>query len=143
MTDARALALPADYKDLLDALKERVRHARQTALRTVNTQLIELYWSIGNTVLERQKVEQWGSGVMGRLAEDLRAEFPEMKGLLDGTASTCGPLPPHGRTQLCNRPLHNCRGVMSRFFWTRQTLESIEIGTLAPQLSTDGPATYC
>jgi hypothetical protein len=42
MTDARALALPADYKDLLDALKERVRHARQTALRTVNTQLIEL-----------------------------------------------------------------------------------------------------
>jgi predicted nuclease of restriction endonuclease-like (RecB) superfamily len=43
--------------------------------------LIELYWSIGKTVLGRQQVEQWGSGVMGRLAEDLRAEFPEMKGL--------------------------------------------------------------
>ncbi len=81
MTDSRALALPADYKDLLDALKKRVRDARQTARRTVNTQLIELYWSIGKTVLERQQVEQWGSGVMGRLAEDLRAEFPEMKGL--------------------------------------------------------------
>ena len=81
MTDSRALALPAGYTDLLAALKERVRAARQTALRTVNTQLIELYWSIGKTVLERQQVEQWGSGVMGRLAEDLRAEFPEMKGL--------------------------------------------------------------
>ncbi|MBT2588524.1 YhcG family protein [Arthrobacter sp. ISL-95] len=81
MTDARALALPADYTDLLAALKDRVRSARLTALRTVNTQLIELYWSIGKTVLERQQVEQWGSGVMGRLAEDLRAEFPEMKGL--------------------------------------------------------------
>ena len=81
MTDSRALALPADYKDLLDALKKRVRGARQTARRTVNTQLIELYWSIGKTVLERQQAEQWGSGVMGRLAEDLRAEFPEMKGL--------------------------------------------------------------
>ncbi len=81
MTDSRALGLPAGYTDLLAALKERVRAARQTALRTVNTQLIELYWSIGKTVLERQQVEQWGSGVMGRLAEDLRAEFPEMKGL--------------------------------------------------------------
>jgi len=81
MTASSALTLPADYTDLLDALKARVRDARRTALRTVNTQLIELYWSIGKTVLERQQVEQWGSGVMGRLAEDLRAEFPEMKGL--------------------------------------------------------------
>lgn len=81
MTDSRALSLPEGYTDLLATLKDRVRAARVTALRTVNTQLIELYWSIGKTVLERQQVEQWGSGVMGRLAEDLRAEFPEMKGL--------------------------------------------------------------
>lgn len=81
MTDSRALSLPEGYTDLLAKLKDRVRAARVTALRTVNTQLIELYWSIGKTVLERQQVEQWGSGVMGRLAEDLRAEFPEMKGL--------------------------------------------------------------
>ncbi len=81
MTDTSALTLPADYTDLLDALKNRVRDARRTARRTVNTQLIELYWLIGKTVLERQQVEQWGTGVMGRLADDLRAEFPEMKGL--------------------------------------------------------------
>lgn len=81
MTDSRALSLPEGYTDLLATLKDRVRAARITALRTVNTQLIELYWSIGKTVLERQQVEQWGSGVMGRLADDLRAEFPDMKGL--------------------------------------------------------------
>ena len=80
MTD-RDLALPIGYTDLLGELRKRVRDARTKALRTVNTQLIELYWSIGKTVLERQEVESWGSGVMGRLADDLRAEFPEMKGL--------------------------------------------------------------
>jgi predicted nuclease of restriction endonuclease-like (RecB) superfamily len=48
---------------------------------TVNTQLIALYWSIGKTILERQATEGWGSGVIGRLAEDLGAEFPDMKGL--------------------------------------------------------------
>jgi predicted nuclease of restriction endonuclease-like (RecB) superfamily len=81
MTDSRALTLPAGYEDLLSSLKDRVRAARIRALRTVNTQLIELYWSIGKSVLVRQQVEQWGSGVMGRLADDLRAEFPDMKGL--------------------------------------------------------------
>jgi len=81
MTDARDLALPSGYTDLLGELKNRVRAARIQALRTVNTQLIELYWSIGKTILERQEAEQWGTGVMGRLADDLRAEFPDMKGL--------------------------------------------------------------
>ena len=81
MTDARDLDLPAGYTDLLGELRNRVRAARTQALRTVNTQLIELYWSIGRTILARQDVEGWGSGVMGRLADDLRTEFPDMKGL--------------------------------------------------------------
>jgi hypothetical protein len=81
VTEPRDLALPTGYTVLLGELKERVRTARTTALRTVNTQLIELYWSIGRTILERQEAESWGSGVVGRLADGLRAEFPEMKGL--------------------------------------------------------------
>lgn len=81
MTDARDLALPNAYTDLLGELKNRVRAARIQALRTVNTQLIELYWSIGKIILERQEIEEWGSKVMSRLADDLRAEFPDMKGL--------------------------------------------------------------
>jgi predicted nuclease of restriction endonuclease-like (RecB) superfamily len=80
MTQARDLALPATYAELLGELKIRVRAARMSALRTVNTQLIELYWSIGKTILERQAAESWGSGVLGRLADDLRAEFVDMKG---------------------------------------------------------------
>jgi predicted nuclease of restriction endonuclease-like (RecB) superfamily len=81
MSDARDLALPSGYTELLGELKDRVRAARIQALRTVNTQLIELYWSIGKTILKRQQIEEWGSKVMSRLADDLRAEFPEMKGL--------------------------------------------------------------
>ncbi|EMY32791.1 hypothetical protein D477_018324 [Arthrobacter crystallopoietes BAB-32] len=77
----RDVALPDDYQDLLTVLKERVRSTRAHALRTVNTQLIELYWSIGRDILRRQDSEGWGSRVIAKLAEDLRAEFPEMKGL--------------------------------------------------------------
>lgn len=76
----REIALPDDYQDLLQVLKERVRAARAQAVRTVNTQLIGLYWSIGRDILARQEAQGWGSGVIARLAEDLRAEFPQMKG---------------------------------------------------------------
>lgn len=81
MTDARDLTLPSGYAELLGELKNRVRAARIQAVRTVNAQLIALNWSIGKTILERQASEGWGSGVIARLAEDLGAEFPDMKGL--------------------------------------------------------------
>lgn len=73
-------SLPEDYAAVLAELKERVRAARLTAQRRVNTELIRLYWSIGNTIRERQTSQRWGTQVVTRLAEDLRAEFPTMKG---------------------------------------------------------------
>jgi predicted nuclease of restriction endonuclease-like (RecB) superfamily len=73
--------LPDDYAALLESLKQRVRQAQATARRTVNTELVGLYWSIGHEILLRQDRQGWGAGVVGRLAEDLRAEFPQMKGL--------------------------------------------------------------
>ena len=72
--------LPGDYAAALMALKGLVRGAQQRAQRVVNTAMIELYWNIGRTILDRQRNEPWGSKVLDRLARDLRAEFPHMKG---------------------------------------------------------------
>lgn len=73
--------LPADYADLLEALKTRISGARIHAQRTVNTLVIELYWSLGKDIIARQERQGWGSGVIRRLAADLAAAFPDMKGL--------------------------------------------------------------
>ncbi len=81
MTVSRDVDLPGGYAHLLKELKKTVRGARTKALRTVNIQLIELYWTIGRGVLKEQRDQGWGSGVIRRLSEDLRAEFPDMKGL--------------------------------------------------------------
>jgi predicted nuclease of restriction endonuclease-like (RecB) superfamily len=78
---SNAVELPPTYGEMLARLKERVRSAQLQAQRTVNTQLIELYWTIGNEILRQQREQTWGSGVVGRLADDLRAEFPTMTGL--------------------------------------------------------------
>ncbi len=70
-----------NYALVLRDLKEKIGLARLRAAFTVNTQLLQLYWEIGNTILQRQKQEGWGTKVIGRLAADLRSEFPDMKGL--------------------------------------------------------------
>jgi len=71
---------PADYAETLDALKRRVHDARFKVQRRANAELVALYWHIGDTVLKRLQVSAWGSGVVIRLAEDLQAEFPTMRG---------------------------------------------------------------
>ncbi|WP_244972498.1 DUF1016 N-terminal domain-containing protein [Paramicrobacterium fandaimingii] len=48
--------------------------------RTVSSCAVQLQWRIGRTILERQKHESWGSSIVERRAQDLRAEFPSMKG---------------------------------------------------------------
>ena len=72
--------LPGDYSAALTTLKALVREAQHRAQRVVNTAMIELYWNIGHTILERQLDQPWGSKVLDRIARDLRAEFPHMKG---------------------------------------------------------------
>ncbi|WP_233189194.1 PDDEXK nuclease domain-containing protein [Subtercola sp. Z020] len=71
---------PADYAETLALLKRQVHEARFTVQRRANSEMLRLYWRIGHTILARQRVETWGSGVLARLAADLRTEFPSMKG---------------------------------------------------------------
>jgi predicted nuclease of restriction endonuclease-like (RecB) superfamily len=73
--------LPDDYPELLERLKRQIGAARTRAALAVNEELIGLYWRIGKEILERQDREGWGGKVIDRLASDLRAEFPEMRGL--------------------------------------------------------------
>jgi len=51
------------------------------AAQAVNQELVLLYWGIGKDILIRQREDGWGTKVIERLAKDLRAEFPEMRGL--------------------------------------------------------------
>jgi predicted nuclease of restriction endonuclease-like (RecB) superfamily len=75
------LALPADYADWLASLKQRILGARQRALLAANGEQIRLYHDIGREILDRQTRQGWGAKVIQRLATDLRAAFPDMKGL--------------------------------------------------------------
>ncbi len=69
-----------NYRVVLQSLKEKIRQARLRAIHSVNKELLLVYWEIGNTILEQQKQEGWGTKVIDRLAADLKIEFPDIKG---------------------------------------------------------------
>ena len=78
---SRSSLVPDDgYQELLEELKGRIRSSQIRAAIAINRELILLYWQIGQEILIRQEQQGWGSKVVDRLSEDLRREFPEMKG---------------------------------------------------------------
>ena len=82
MSDTPAsLSMPPDgYGDWLIDLKNRIHNAQQRATLAVNSELVLLNWQIGQDILTRQTQQGWGTKVIDRLAQDLRAAFPDMKG---------------------------------------------------------------
>jgi len=75
-----SLAKQGYYPRLLSEIKERIRSAQYEALKTVNRELVGLYWDIGRMIVERQGIEGWGKAVVEQLAADLRTEFPGVGG---------------------------------------------------------------
>lgn len=70
----------AIYRDLLGEIKSRVRQAQHRVVVSANAEMILMYWDIGRMIAARQKAEGWGTGVIPRLAADLKNELSEQKG---------------------------------------------------------------
>lgn len=72
--------LNESYGSLLTGIKDRVKSAQYEALRSVNRELVMMYWDIGHMIADLQSEDSWGKSVVKRLSEDLRLEFPGMTG---------------------------------------------------------------
>ncbi|MFR9650367.1 MAG: DUF1016 N-terminal domain-containing protein [Rikenellaceae bacterium] len=68
------------YKEWLSEVKLRVKQSQIKAAVKVNTQLLRLYWSLGEDISQRELESTWGSGFFAQLSRDLRSEFPDAKG---------------------------------------------------------------
>lgn len=64
-------------------IKQKVQQAQYEALKTVNTQLINLYWEIGKSIAEKQS-ENWGKAIVPTLSKELQKEFPGIGGFSEG-----------------------------------------------------------
>jgi len=69
-----------DYLDFLTQIKTRIRQRQYQALRAVNTELVMLYWELGEAIERKQQEQGWGKSVVKNLARDLQSEFPGRNG---------------------------------------------------------------
>jgi len=67
------------YTPFFDEIKNKIRAAQYAAMREVNIQLIQLYWEIGRSISEKQKLG-WGKSIVESLSVYLKREFPQTKG---------------------------------------------------------------
>lgn len=61
-------------------IKSIIDKARYDALRSVNTELVNLYWKIGGFISEQMKNTVWGENTIDQLSEFLNSHGPDYKG---------------------------------------------------------------
>jgi predicted nuclease of restriction endonuclease-like (RecB) superfamily len=61
-------------------IKKLIDKARSEALKSVNIELIKLYWNIGIFISQKLSEAVWGENAIDRLAEYLNSFGPDYKG---------------------------------------------------------------
>lgn len=78
-----------DYKSWLFGLKIKIQQSQIKASLAVNRELIQLYWELGQQIVEKQETAKWGSGFIDQLSKDLKAEFPNIGGFSVSNLKYC------------------------------------------------------
>ena len=60
-----------------------IKHSRTNAIKAVNSELINLYWNIGEYITNKLEQSEWGDSVVTELAIYIQQSEPELKGFSD------------------------------------------------------------
>lgn len=69
-----------DYISFLENIKNKITKARISGYRSLNKELIKLYWDIGKSIVEKQEEYGWGKSIVEKLSDDLKKDFSGIKG---------------------------------------------------------------
>ncbi len=69
-----------DYQVFISQIKQSIQQARNRVVRSVNSELINLYYHIGGQIAEKQKNSNWGDDLIGQIEFDLKTSFPDLSG---------------------------------------------------------------
>jgi hypothetical protein len=69
----------SEYLDWLQKIKIKIKNAQFRTAITVYTELVLLYFDIGNELYNKFELESWGNFVVEKLEPDLKSEFQNVK----------------------------------------------------------------
>ena len=67
------------FSDIIQIIK----NSRKNAIKAVNSELINLYWNIGEYISVQVEQSQWGKSVVKELANFIQSTEPDLKGFSD------------------------------------------------------------
>lgn len=67
-------------KDSFEEINKRIETAKYNAMRAVNSELLDLYWHIGEMLSQKVSTENWGNSVIEELSEFIRSKNLGIKG---------------------------------------------------------------
>ena len=70
--------IDSEYASWLADLKQRIRQSQTKAAISVNATMIELYWSIGADIVDRQAESKWGGGIIPQTRKQLCANLEQL-----------------------------------------------------------------
>ncbi len=73
-------AVPLQVEDSFAEVLRLIVSARQKAYQAVNTELVTLYWQIGEYISRKLESAEWGEGVVDQLARFLARTQPGLRG---------------------------------------------------------------
>lgn len=67
-------------EEWIASTRKKVAEARERTALQVNSELLQFYFEIGASILEVQKKQGWGSGIIDQLAGEIKTAFPSSGG---------------------------------------------------------------
>ena len=68
------------YGSFIKEIKDLIYRRQYEAMKKVNSELMLLYWEIGEEINRQQREQGWGKSVIEILSKELQKEFPGVKG---------------------------------------------------------------
>ncbi|MCL2058628.1 MAG: DUF1016 N-terminal domain-containing protein [Oscillospiraceae bacterium] len=68
------------YGSFIKEIKDLIYRRQYEAMKKVNSELMLLYWEIGEEINRKQHEQGWGKSVVEILAKELQKEFPGVQG---------------------------------------------------------------
>lgn len=68
------------YIKFISDIKKLILQSRYQAAKTVNKELLLLYFKVGQNLSQKLNAEKWGAKVLDNISEDIQQQFPGLRG---------------------------------------------------------------
>jgi len=72
----KALSNTSVFEEIADIIDR----SRERAFRSVNRELIDMYWGIGRHISEKTRTDKWGKSIVKEFSEFIQAHYDGIKG---------------------------------------------------------------